>query len=199
MIKLPLNNNLSTFLATYLGYLDVYEISDTNVIFGSNWRLKPTKDNKSSLTADLSGNTIVFSPTIVEDDNSFWFIKDEEGNYIPKKRLVTSLYQQTSTHLNNIFEFKGCFKEIKLHTNYENLKYSINAFISAYKKDTSGNLILLDEITSDVDVLGDFIIQLDTNPLDNISNLQWGFRISGYPVYPTEEGNQGFVIIDDIN
>jgi hypothetical protein len=43
--------------------------------------------------------------------------------------------------------------------------------------------------------LGDFSINIDTTNLPDITNLQWGFKISGYPVYPSEAENQGYVTI----
>jgi hypothetical protein len=199
MIELPLNNYLTTFAYSYLGYVNVYETCDTNLIFGSDWGLKSTYFNKSSLTADLSGNNIIFSPTIVEDENNFWFIKDETGNYVPQKRVITTLYQQSTTNINDIFEFKGNIVSNTLQTKYGSVEYTINAFIGGYKKDLSGNFILLDEVNSPLDNLGDFAIQLDTTNSSDITHLQWGFKISGYPVYSSEAGSQGSVTIGSKN
>jgi len=199
MIELPLNNYLTTFTNTYLGYVNVYEPNDTTRIFGSDWGLKSTPDNKSSLTADLSGNSIIFTPTLVDDDNSFWFIKDAEGNYVPQKRVITTLYQKSTVDLNNIFEFKGSFNEITLQTKYGSNQYTINAFIGAYEKYSSENYILLKESISPVNSLGDFSLEIDTTDLQRITHLHWGFKISGYPVYPSESGNYGHVVIGSKN
>jgi hypothetical protein len=198
MINLPLNNNLITFTNSYSGSVNIYEKNNTTHVFGNGWGLKPTETNKSSLTADLSGsNSIIFSPTIVEDDNSFWFIKDEDGNYVPQKRFITTLHQSYKSNLNNIFEFKAKISEITLKTNYGSENYNINAFIGAYEKDALGNIIKLAETFSPVNTLGNFEIQLDTTSILNISYIQWGFKMSGYPVYPSESGNQGCVKIDN--
>ena len=196
MINLPLNNNLITFTNSYSGSVNIYEKNNTTHVFGNGWGLKPTETNKSSLTADLSGsNSIIFSPTIVEDDNSFWFIKDEDGNYVPQKRFITTLHQSYKSNLNNIFEFKAKISEITLKTNYGSENYNINAFIGAYEKDALGNIIKLAETFSPVNTLGNFDIQIDVSELTDITHLQWGFKMSGHPVYPAESGNQGSLII----
>jgi hypothetical protein len=39
---------------------------------------------------------------------------------------------------------------------------------------------------------------MDVSDFADITHLQWGFKMSGYPVYPTESGNQGCVIIKDV-
>jgi hypothetical protein len=101
--------------------------------------------------------------------------------------------------LNNIFEFKGSFNEITLNTKYEPIQYTINAFIGAYEKDMSGNFIPLQETNSEINSLGNFAIQLDTTNLLTTTHLQWGFKIAGYPIYPSESGNQGSVIIGSTN
>jgi hypothetical protein len=197
MIYLPLSNYLTTFTSNYLGSVNIYEINNTDYVFGSDWGLKPTQNNKSSLTADLSGNSIVFSPTIVEDDNIYWFMKDNNGDYIPQKRAITSLYQSYTLNLNNVFAFKAKISEITLNTKYSSENYAIHAFITAYEKDESGNLITLGNIFSQVNSLGNFEIQLDTTNMSSITHIHWGFKISGYPVYPSESGNQGYVIIEN--
>ena len=94
MQKLQLNLFLPTFSKDYWGYVTVFETNNTNIIESQNWDLKPVGDNKSSLTADLSGNSIVFSPLIVDDSNDYWFIKDESENYVPQKQIITILYQE---------------------------------------------------------------------------------------------------------
>lgn len=202
MINLPLNNNLITF-TNYSGSVNIYEKNNSTYVFGSSWGLKPTETNKSSLTADLSGSSIIFSPTIVEDDNSFWFIKDEGGNYVPQKRFITTLHQSYSSNLNNklnnIFEFKAKISEITLNTKYGSENYNINAFIGAYDKDDLGNIIKLSESFSPVNTLGNFELQLDATNISDISYIQWGFKMSGYPVYPSESGNQGCVTIESHN
>ena len=70
MQNLQLNLFLPTFLIDYWGYVSVFETNNTDCIMSENWDLKPVGDNKSSLTADLSGNSIVFSPIIVDDSNN---------------------------------------------------------------------------------------------------------------------------------
>jgi hypothetical protein len=62
-----------------------------------------------------------------------------------------------------------------------------------------GNIIKLAETFSPVNTLGNFEIQLDTTNISDISYIQWGFKMSGYPVYPSEAGNQGCVIIENHN
>jgi hypothetical protein len=163
-----------------------------------NWDLKPIGDNKSSLTADLSGNSIVFSPLIVDDSNDYWFIKDESDNYVPQKQVITTLYQEIATDFNNNFSFAGNFKSNTLKTKYE-IQYTISAFIAAYYKEPGypGKLNLIHEVHSEVNTLGNFDIQMDVSQFTDITHLQWGFKMSGYPVYPSESGNQGSVIITD--
>lgn len=199
MINLPINNYLTTFTNNYRGSVNIYEINNTNYIFGSDWGLKPTVNNKSSLTSDLSGNSIIFSPTIVEDDNIFWFVKDENENYVPQKRAITTLYQSYPINLNDIFVFKAKISEITLNTKYSSENYAIHAFIGAYEKDVSGNFITLGETFSQVNSLGNFEIQLDTTDISNITHLHWGFKISGYPVHSSQAGNQGYAIIENQN
>ena len=196
MQKLQLNLFLPTFSKDYWGYVTVFETNNTNIIESQNWDLKPVGDNKSSLTADLSGNSIVFSPLIVDDSNDFWFIKDESGNYVPQKQIITILYQEMKKDFNNNFSFAGNFESNTLKTKYE-IPYTISAFIAAYYKVPGypGKLNLIHEVHSEVNSLGNFDIQIDVSEFTDITHLQWGFKMSGYPVYPTESGNQGCVII----
>ena len=196
MQKLQLNLFLPTFSKDYWGYVTVFETNNTNIIESQNWDLKPVGDNKSSLTADLSGNSIVFSPLIVDDSNDYWFIKDESDNYVPQKQVVTILYQEMKKDFNNNFSFAGNFESNTLKTKYE-IPYTISAFIAAYNKVPvyPGKLNLIHEVHSQVNALGNFDIQIDVSEFTDITHLQWGFKMSGYPVYPTESGNQGCVII----
>ena len=196
MQKLQLNLFLPTFSKDYWGYVTVFETNNTNIIESQNWDLKPVGDNKSSLTADLSGNSIVFSPLIVDDSNDYWFIKDESGNYVPQKQIITILYQEMKKDFNNNFSFAGNFESNTLKTKYE-IPYTISAFIAAYYKVPGypGKLNLIHEVHSQVNALGNFDIQIDVSEFTDITHLQWGFKMSGYPVYPTESGNQGCVII----
>ena len=196
MQKLQLNLFLPTFSKDYWGYVTVFETNNTNIIESQNWDLKPVGDNKSSLTADLSGNSIVFSPLIVDDSNDYWFIKDESGNYVPQKQIITILYQEMKKDFNNNFSFAGNFESNTLKTKYE-IPYTISAFIAAYYKVPGypGKLNLIHEVHSEVNSLGNFDIQIDVSEFTDITHLQWGFKMSGYPVYPTESGNQGCVII----
>ena len=196
MQKLQLNLFLPTFSKDYWGYVTVFETNNTNIIESQNWDLKPVGDNKSSLTADLSGNSIVFSPLIVDDSNDYWFIKDESGNYVPQKQIITILYQEMKKDFNNNFSFAGNFESNTLKTKYE-IPYTISAFIAAYNKVPvyPGKLNLIHEVHSQVNDLGNFDIQIDVSEFTDITHLQWGFKMSGYPVYPTESGNQGCVII----
>jgi len=198
MQKLQLNMFLTTFSKDYWGYVTVFETNNTNIIESQNWDLKSVGDNKSSLTADLSGNSIVFSPLIVDDSNDYWFIKDESDNYVPQKQVITTLYQEMKKDFNNNFSFAGNFKSNTLKTKYE-IPYTISAFIAAYYKESGypGKLNLIHEVHSEVNALGNFDIQIDLSEFTDITHLQWGFKMSGYPVYPSESGNQGSVIITD--
>ena len=96
-----MNLFLPTFSTDYRGYVSVFETNNTIPIESQNWDLKPVGDNKSSLTADLSGISIVFSPLVVDDSNAYWFSE----NYAPQKRVITTLYQEMKKDLNNIFSF----------------------------------------------------------------------------------------------
>ena len=196
MQKLPLNLFLPTFSREYWGFVRVFETYNTNCIMSENWDLKSVGDNKSSLTADLSGNSIVFSPLIVDDSNNYWFIKDENDNYVPQKQVITILYQEMKKDLNNIFSFAGKFESNTLKTKYE-IPYTISAFIAAYNKVPvyPGKLNLIHEVTSEINTLGNFDIQIDLSEFTDITHIQWGFKMSGHPVYPTESGNQGCVVI----
>ena len=196
MQNLRLNLFLPTFSIDYWGYVSIFETKNTNLIESQNWDLKSVGDNKSSLTADLSGNSIVFSPLIVDDSNNFWFIKDESENYVPQKRVITSLYQEMQTDSSNNFSFAGNFESNTLNTRYE-IPYTISAFIAGYYKVPvyPGKLNLIHEVHSQVNALGNFDIQIDFSEFTDITHLQWGFKMSGYPVHPTESGNQGCVII----
>ena len=196
MQKLPLNLFLPTFSREYWGFVRVFETYNTNCIMSENWDLISVGDNKSSLTADLSGNSIVFTPTIVDDSNDFWFIKNESGNYVPQKQVITTLYQEIHTDSNNTFFFTGNIESNTLKTNYD-IPYTISAFIAAYYKVPGypGKLNLIHEVTSEINTLGNFEIQMDVSQFADITHLQWGFKMSGHPVHPTESGNQGSVII----
>jgi hypothetical protein len=198
MQNLPLNMFLTTFSKNYWGYVSVFETNNTNIIESQNWDLKSVGENKSSLTADLSGSSIVFSPLIVDDSNDFWFIKDEIGNYVPQKQVITTLYQETRTDFNNNFSFAGNIESNALKTNY-GIPYTIIAFIAAYYKVPGypGKLNLIHEVNSKVNTLGNFDIQMDVSQFPDITHLQWGFKMSGYPVHPTESGNQGCVVITE--
>lgn len=198
MYKLPLNLFLPTFSRDYWGYVSTFETNNTNIIESQNWDLKPVGNNKSSLTTDLSGNSIVFSPLIVDDSNDFWFIQDGSGNYVPQKQVLTTLYQEIETDTSNSFSFSGNIKSNTLKTNYE-IPYAILVFIAAYYKEPvyPGKLNLIQEVTSQINALGNFDIQIDISELTNITHLQWGFKMSGHPVHPTESGSQGCVIITD--
>jgi hypothetical protein len=196
MQNLRLNLFLPTFSIDYWGYVSIFETNNTNLIESQNWDLKSVGGNKSSLTADLSGNSIVFSPLIVDDSNNFWFIKDESENYVPQKRVITSLYQEMQTDSSNNFSFAGNFESNTLNTRYE-IPYTISAFIAAYYKVPvyPGKLNLIHEVNSEINALGNFDIQIDVSNFTDITHLQWGFKMSGHPVFPTESGNQGCVII----
>jgi hypothetical protein len=198
MQKLRLNLFLPTFSIDYWGYVSVFETNNTNIIESQNWDLKPVGDNKSSLTADLSGNSIVYSPMIVDDSNEYWFIKDENENYVPQKQVITTLYQEMQTDFNNNFSFAGNIESNTLKTNYE-IPYTMSAFIAAYYKVPvyPGKLNLIHEVTSKINTLGNFDLQIDLSQFPDTTHLQWGFKMSGYPVHPTESGNQGSVIITD--
>ena len=198
MQSLRLNLFLPTFLIDYWGYVSVFETNNTNSIESQNWDLKPVGDNKSSLTADLSGNSIVFSPMIVNDSNEYWFIKDESENYVSQKQVITTLYQEMQTDFNNNFSFAGNIESNTLKTNYE-IPYTMSAFIAAYYKVPvyPGKLNLIHEVTSKINTLGNFDLQIDLSQFPDTTHLQWGFKMSGYPVHPTESGNQGSVIITD--
>ena len=198
MQKLPLNLFLPTFSREYWGFVRVFETYNTNCIMSENWDLKSVGNNKSSLTADLSGNSIVFSPLIVDDSNDFWFIKDENGNYIPQKQVLATLYQEIEADFNNNFSFAGNFESNTLKTKY-NIPYTISAFIAAYYKVPGypGKLNLIHEVTSEINTLGNFDIEMDLSQFTDITHLQWGFKMSGHPVYSSESGNQGCVIIKE--
>jgi len=198
MQSLRLNLFLPTFLIDYWGYVSVFETNNTNSIESQNWDLKPVGDNKSSLTADLSGNSIVFSPMIVNDSNEYWFIKDESENYVPQKQVITTLYQEMQTDFNNNFSFAGNIESNTLKTKY-GIPYTISAFIAAYYKVPvyPGKLNLIHEVNSKINTLGNFDLQIDLSQFPDTTHLQWGFKMSGYPVHPTESGNQGSVIITD--
>ena len=195
--NLSLNIFLLTFLKNYWGYVSVFETNNTNIIESQNWDLKPVGDNKSSLTADLSGNSIVFSPIIVDDSNDFWFIKDESGNYVPQKQVITTLYQEIKVDCSsNNFSFAGKFESNTLKTKYE-IPYTVSAFIAAYYKVPGypGKLNLIHEVNSEINTLGNFEIKIDVSDFIDMTNLQWGFKMSGHPVHPIESGNQGSLII----
>jgi len=196
MQNLPLNLFLPTFSRDYWGYVSVFETSNTNLIESQNWDLKPVGNNKSSLTADLSGNSIVFSPLIVDDPSFFWFIKDENENYVPQKQFLTTLYQEIESDFNNNFSFSGNIESNTLKTKYE-IPYTISAFIAAYYKVPvyPGKLNLIHEVNSKINTLGNFDLQIDLSQFPDTTHLQWGFKMSGHPVHPSESGNQGSVII----
>jgi hypothetical protein len=196
MQKLQMNLFLPTFSKDYWGYVNVFEKNNTNCIMSENWDLKPVGDNKSSLTADLSGNSIVFSPLVVDDSNSYWF----DENYVPQKRVITTLYQEMKKDLNNIFSFAGNFESNTLKTKYE-IPYTVSAFIAAYYKVPvyPGKLHLIHEVNSEVNTLGNFDIQIDVSSFTDVTHIQWGFKMSGYPVHPSAGEDVGCVTITNSN
>ena len=191
-----MNLFLPTFSKDYWGYVNVFEKNNTNCIMSENWDLKPVGDNKSSLTADLSGNSIVFSPLVVDDSNSYWF----DENYVPQKRVITTLYQEMKKDLNNIFSFAGNFESNTLKTKYE-IPYTVSAFIAAYYKVPvyPGKLHLIHEVNSEVNTLGNFDIQIDVSSFTDVTHIQWGFKMSGYPVHPSAGEDVGCVTITNSN
>jgi hypothetical protein len=197
MQKLQLNLFLPTFSTDYRGYVSVFETNNTIPIESQNWDLKPVGDNKSSLTADLSGNSIVFSPLVVDDSNAYWFSE----NYAPQKQVITTLYQEMRTdYTKGFFSFAGNFESNTLKTKYE-IPYTVTAFIAAYYKVPvyPGKLNLIHEVHSEVNTLGNFDIQIDVSSFTDVTHIQWGFKMSGYPVHPTAGEDVGCVTITNPN
>ena len=193
MVNKYLPLNITPTLSNYKGYVNVYELNKTTYVFGSGWPLK-TNAAGNSLTANYLNNTIQFTPMVVNDSNSFWFVSPL---YTPNKWIVNELYQETTLDMNNNNIFTGSFRSNTLYTKYaqtSNYNYTVNAFIKAYNSNFSSLLAIA---TSTINQTGNFYITLDTTTLTNIGHLQWGFTMNGYPVYPTEAGNQGSVIIGD--
>ena len=190
MVNKYLPLNISPNLSNYLGYINVYELNKTTYVYGQSWPLKNI-NTQNSLTAIYINNTISFTPMVVNDSNSFWFVSPL---YTPNKWVVNELYQQRDIDIKNNFIFTGSFRSNTLYTKYANpSNYTINAFIKAFDL----NFALLNSVTSPINQTGNFYIQLDTSFETNIAHLQWGFTMNGYPVYPSEAGNQGSVIIGD--
>jgi hypothetical protein len=187
---LPLSINPT--LSNYLGYITVYQLDKTSRIFGSIYPLNNTA-TQDSLTAIYLNNTISFTPMVVNDSSSFWFVSPL---YTPNKWIVSDLYQQKTNDIKNQFIFTGSFRSNTLYTKYATpSNYTVNAFIKAFNSDFSS---LLASVTSPINQTGNFNIQLDTTSLTDIANLQWGFTMNGFPVYPSEKGNQGSVIIGEV-
>jgi hypothetical protein len=192
-VILPLNNNSIDFQPNYNAFLNCYALDKSTYIFGSAWAVEQYGAN-SSITAILSGNTIVFTPTIVNSIDAFWFTYNPTLGYVPQKWVESNLYQERDTDLNHKFIFKGNFNSITLDTSYSTLpadQYTIKAFIKAF--DTGFNL--LGASYSSGNTPGNFTISLDTAAYPTIAHLQWGFVLTGYPVYISEYGQQGSAII----
>jgi len=186
---LPLN--ITSGLSNYLGFINVFELDKTTLVFGSSWSLT-TDVNGNSLTANYVNNTISFTPMVVNDSNSFWFVSPL---YTPNKWIESNLFQERTINIKNQFIFTGSFRSNTLYTKYATpSNYTVNAFIKAFNSDFSS---LLASVTSPINQTGNFNIQLDTTSLTDIAYLQWGFTMNGFPVYPSEAGNQGSVIIGD--
>ena len=191
MVNKYLPLNITPTLSDYLGFINVFELDKTTFVFPSGWPLT-TDVNGNSLTANYLNNTILFTPMVVNDSNSFWFTSPL---YTPNKWIVNELFQQREIDITNNFIFTGSFRSNTLYTKYANpSNYTVNAFIKAYNSDFSS---LLASVTSPINQTGNFNIQLDTTLLTNIGHLQWGFTMTGFPVYPSEAGNQGSAIIGD--
>jgi hypothetical protein len=184
-MELPLNNN-NSFTNNYLTYVNVYELNKTTYATGFPFTLD---ENGEGIKGQIDNNTIIFSPSVINNDNSYWF-NLIGGKYFPQKWLDSVLYQQKETDLVNIFTFKGNINTNTLQTAYGD-NYTYQAFICAF--DAGYNQLGL--ISSQTNVNGNFSITLDTTRLSTIKHLQWGFKMRGYPVYPSERGNQGSIQI----
>jgi hypothetical protein len=185
-VYLPLNNNNSQF-GSYNGYTNVFELDKTTYNpDSSSWRY--LSDLRGQIVND---NTIQYFPFALYDSPSYWF-NLTNGKYIPQKWIESSLYQQRSYDLNNIFKFQGNFQSNSLKTSYGD-NYSVYAFIKAF--DQFYNILAISK--SPANTLGNFDISLDTTSISNIVRLQWGFEIDGYVVHGSEANSIGSVVISD--
>ena len=108
--------------------------------------------------------------------------------------MSCSLYQEKVSDLKQVFNFQGSFQTNTLTTSYgSNNNYTIKAFITAF----DNNYSILGNISSPLSQTGNFSITLDTTNIVNIKSLQWGFIMSGFPVYSSEKNQQGSVVIGD--
>lgn len=189
MTDVILSLNIDSTLSNYDAYVSVYQVNQTSYVYGESYPyLAP-------LSAVYENGTIVFKPLVLNDSNDFWFLGGKPP-YVPNKWINASLYQQINTNLNNNFIFKGKFISNTLHSVYSQSSsddYTVNAYIYAFN--SSYNIVA--SVYSPTNQTGNFSIELDTTSMSDIILIQWGFVMKGYPVYPTEAGNQGSAVIGD--
>lgn len=180
MTILPLN--ITPNLSNFLGYINVYNVDKTTYNYGFSCSL-------NQLIANYSNHNILFSPYVT---NNIIFFND---SVTPIKWITSSLYQERNSNLMDIFLFQGNISNNTLHTAYGTTadNYKLQAFIYAFNSSYN----LLSYITTPIDsTQGAFSLILDTTTLaGNIAHLQWGFIMSGFPVYVTQAGQQGSVIV----
>jgi len=191
-VQLPLNNSVATFASSYFAFVNVYELDKVTYVYGQAYDLLNPVTGAGIKGILNSPSTIQFSPFIIDDSSTFWF-NQVGGQYVPQKWVQTSLYQAISVGVVNSFIFQGNFNNNTLHTSY-GTNYSVKAFILAFNSSYS----ILASSYSPIDINGNFKISLDTTSIPNVAHIQWGFVMSGYPVYVTEANNQGSINIDTI-
>jgi hypothetical protein len=190
-VQLPLNNSVAMFTSSYSAYVNVFELDKVTYVYGQAYDLFNTLNGNGIKAILNSPNTIRFSPFTIIDSSSFWF-NQVGGKYVPQKWVNNSFYQAITVGLQNVFIFQGNFNNNTLHTPY-GTNYTVKAFIIAFD---SGFNVLANTYSPITN--GNFKISLDTTSISNVARIQWGFEMSGYPVYVTETNDFGSININEI-
>jgi len=186
---LPLSNN-TNFSSNYLTYVNMYNLDKTTYLYGFSYTLNNTGNGEGIKGKLINSNTIQFSPFITANTGFFNY---NGSQYVPAYWAKCNMYQQKDNNLIGQFTFQGNFNTNTLHTAYGD-NYSYKAFILAFNSDYSSTL---SSSFSTININGNFSVSMDTTNLPGIAHLQWGFEMDGYPVYLTEQNNQGSVNIND--
>jgi len=180
--------------ATWLGYMNVFELDGTTYAFGSSWGVP-------DLTAvfDDGAGTLTLGPNTIGDPNEYWYQGGRPGedpldpndNGGPgaagNKIMDASLYQQVDGGL-----YSGT-------TVTFNATILANTFTAAHGtkmfiKDFDAGYGSFNEMIIDITAPGDYSISLATLA-DPTRHVQWGFITRGVNVWATDVDPFGNVVV----
>lgn len=167
--------------ATWLGFMNVFELDGTSFVFASPWGVPDL-----SVSFDDGANSMTFGPNTIGDPNEFWY-QDPTGTGNPNpggpgapgnKVMEANLFQEvTGGALNGVsVNFSGNVSAYSLTS-----AHVATVFIRDFASDFSS----FNESSMVVDATGSFSISLDTIA-DPTRNVQWGVQVKGVNVWVTD-------------